>query len=174
MQNGGGGKLDGVELQYEQPLDFIPGPAWLKDFGIKTNYTYITSEVDYGADTNGVHAFGPLIGQSKVSWNATLWYENDAGFSGRVSATYRDPYVNFVKSQIATVAASPAPGYDHTDKSQTIDASMSYKINDSIKVSLDMLNLTNESETTLLSDYDLPDTSLTSGRQYYLGVQYSF
>lgn len=174
MQNGGGGKLDGLEVQYEQPLDFIPGPDWLKNFGIKTNYTYITSEVDYGTGTNGIKVYGPLVGQSKVSWNATLWYENDAGFSGRISATYRDPYVNFIKSQIATVATAPAPGYDHTDKSQTIDASMSYKINDNIKVSLDMLNLTNESETTLLSDYDLPDTSLTSGRQYYLGVQYSF
>jgi outer membrane receptor protein involved in Fe transport len=55
-----------------------------------------------------------------------------------------------------------------------VDASFAYQFNDAIKFTFDALNLTDEPETLLISDYELVDTTLTSGRQYYLGVQYSF
>jgi iron complex outermembrane recepter protein len=173
LQNGGEGELDGWEVQYQQPLDFLPGPAWVKNFGIKANFTSIDSEIDRGAST------GPLEGQSDTSWNGTLWYENESGFSGRVSATYRSEYVTTINSAVYSGVLDSTgkpvnPGYDNNDEVTTIDAAFSYQVNDNVKISLDMLNLTDEPETTLLSDYNLIDTTLTSGRQYYLGVQYSF
>ena len=163
--NGKGGTLDGWELQYQQPLFF--GPEWMRDFGIKANYTYIESELDGGIDENGKRIITRMNGQSKMSWNTTLWYENDAGFSGRVSWTYRDPY------QRATTS-SAGPGAESTDGSRVVDAAFSYRVNDNLKLTFDALNLTDETETLLQSDYNFIETLVYSGRQFYLGAQYSF
>lgn len=163
--NGGGGTLDGWELQYQQPFNF--GPAWVRDFGIKANYTWIDSEVDGGTDASGRKILTRLNGQSKISWNGTLWYENEAGFSGRVSVTHRDAY----QRQNTSTAG---PGVDNTDEVRVVDAAFSYRLNDNVKLTFDALNLTNEPETLLQSDYDYVDTTVTSGRQYYAGIQYTF
>src|SRR5690606_36351586 len=47
LVNGEGGELYGFELQYQQPFTFLPG-FW-QDFGFIGNYTYVQSEVNYGA-----------------------------------------------------------------------------------------------------------------------------
>lgn len=167
--NGEGGDLSGWELQYQQPFNF--GPDWLRNFGIKTNITSIESEVNTG------NAAAPVLtrlnGQSDESYSATLWYENESGFSGRISYTFRSDY----QTAQTTAARDPAglvAGTDNTDDVAVVDASFSYQFNDAIKFTFDALNLTDEAETLLISDYDLVDTTLKSGRQYYLGVQYSF
>ena len=38
-------------------------------------------------------ATGPMVGQSKEAWNATLYYDSQK-FSARVSAAYRSGYLN--------------------------------------------------------------------------------
>jgi TonB-dependent receptor len=163
--NGSGGELKGWEFQYQQPFFF--GPEWLQNFGIKTNYTYIESEVVRDGNGGGQRIVTRLDGQSKISRNATLWYENDAGFSGRVSYTYRDAYqTNFT--------STGGPGVDATDAVGVVDAAFSYQLNDSVKFTLDALNLTDEHETLLQGSYELVDTIVVSGRQFYLGVQYGF
>jgi iron complex outermembrane recepter protein len=167
--NGEGGELNGWELQYQQPFNF--GPDWLRNFGIKTNLTIIESEVNTG--TAAVPVLTRLNGQSDESYNATLWYENESGFSGRVSYTFRSDYQNS-NTTAARGAAGSIPGTDNTDDVAVIDASFAYQFNDNIKFTFDALNLTDEPETLLISDYDLVDTTLKSGRQYYVGVQYSF
>lgn len=167
--NGEGGELKGWELQYQQPFNF--GPDWLRNFGIKTNITSIESEVNTG--TADAPVWTRLNGQSDESYNATLWYENESGFSGRISYTFRSDY----QSTAATVAKDSSgliAGSDNTDDVAVVDASFSYQLNDSVKFTFDALNLTDEPETLLISDYELIDTTLKSGRQYYLGVQYTF
>ncbi len=167
--NGEGGELTGWELQYQQPFTF--GPEWLQDFGIKANATSIESEVNTG--TAAVPVLNRLNGQSDESYNATLWYENDSGFSGRISYTFRSDY----QTQGVTVYKTPAGaaiGSDNTDDVAVVDAAFSYQFNDNLKFTFDALNLTDEAETTLISDYGLVDTTLKSGRQFYLGAQYSF
>jgi iron complex outermembrane recepter protein len=167
--NGEGGELNGWELQYQQPFNF--GPEWLRNFGIKANVTTIESEVNTG--TAAVPVLTRLNGQSDESYNATLWYENESGFSGRVSYTFRSDYQSS-NTTAARDAAGGIPGTDNTDDVAVVDASFAYQFNDSIKFTFDALNLTDEPETLLISDYELVDTTLKSGRQYYLGVQYSF
>ena len=167
--NGEGGELSGWELQYQQPFNF--GPDWLRNFGIKTNITSIESEVNTG--TAAAPILSRLNGQSDESYNATLWYENESGFSGRVSYTFRSDYQS-TSVTVAKNAAGQAAGSDNTDDVAVVDASFAYQFNDAIKFTFDALNLTDEPETLLISDYELVDTTLTSGRQYYLGVQYSF
>lgn len=167
--NGEGGELEGWELQYQQPFNF--GPDWLRNFGIKTNVTSIESRVNSGSASAPV--WSRLNGQSDESYNGTLWYENDSGFSGRVSYTFRSDYQS---NSLSTVkdASGARLGTDNTDDVGVVDASFAYQLNDNVKFTFDALNLTDEPETTLLSDYDLVDTTLKSGRQFYLGVQYSF
>lgn len=162
--NSEGGTLDGWELQYQQPFNF--GPGWLRDFGVKANYTWIDSKVVGGRTADGAPIYTPLNGQSDISWNATLWYENEAGFSGRVSVTHRDGF------QRQSLANTGTPGADATDAVRVVDAAFSYRVNDNIKLSFDALNLTDEPETWMQSGYI--DTIITSGRQYYAGIQYTF
>lgn len=159
-----GGFLKGWELQYQQPITF--GPRWLQDFGIKANYTYIDSELERGED-GGRAIVTPMEGQSDVSWNATLWYENAKGFAGRVSWTYRDGYLR-------TFTSKAGPGDDTTDATRVVDAAFSYQVNDNLKLTFDALNLTDETETWLQSDYNLVETIVASGRQFYVGAQYTF
>lgn len=165
QSNGEGGKLDGIEVQYQQPFTF--GPAWLQDFGIKLNYTKIDSELNVG--TAAVPRIVSMPGQSDDSYNGTLWYENDSGFQGRVSYTYRSGYITS-----STTASLAGPGYDTTEEVGVVDASFSYQFNDNLKFTLDLINLNDVSETLLQSDYELVDTELKSGRQLYLGASYTF
>lgn len=167
--NGEGGELKGWELQYQQPFNF--GPGWLRNFGIKTNITAIESEVNTG--TAAVPVWTRLNGQSDESYNATLWYENDSGFSGRVSYTFRSDYQSTANTVVKN-ATGQLVGTDNTDDVAVVDASFAYQFNDNLKFTFDALNLTDEPETLLISDYSLVDTTLKSGRQFYLGAQYSF
>jgi iron complex outermembrane recepter protein len=162
--NGAGGKLDGWEVQYQQPFNF--GPDWLKNFGIKLNYTKVNSEVNIGSVDAPVLA--RLVGQSDSSYNGTLWYENGA-FEGRVSYTYRSDYLTSSNS-----ASTAGPGFDTTEPVAVVDASFSYALNENLKLKLDLLNLTNEPETTVGSDYKLTYTTLKSGTQIYAGALYTF
>lgn len=167
--NGEGGELKGWELQYQQPFNF--GPDWLRNFGIKTNVTAIESEVNTG--TAAAPVWTRLNGQSDESYNATLWYENDSGFSGRVSYTFRSDYQSTANTVVKN-AAGQLVGTDNTEEVAIVDASFAYQFNDNLKFTFDAINLTDEPETLLISDYDLVDTTLKSGRQFYLGAQYSF
>jgi len=167
--NGEGGELNGWEAQYQQPFNF--GPDWLRNFGIKANVTMVESEVNTG--TADVPVWTRLNGQSDDSYNATLWYEHENGFSGRVSYTFRSDYQSTAVT-VAKDAAGNFAGSDNTADVAVVDASFAYQFNDNLKFTFDALNLTDEPETLLISDYGLVDTTLKSGRQYYLGVQYSF
>src|SRR5262249_53719790 len=84
-----GGNPDGFEINYQQPLRFLPG--LLSNTGILLNYTGVKSEVDYLNGAGVVVSTNDLIGLSRSSYNATLYYEDDR-WSGRVSASYRDDY----------------------------------------------------------------------------------
>ncbi len=165
QSNGEGGKLDGIEVQYQQPFTF--GPDWVRDFGVKLNYTKIDSELNVG--TAAAPRIVSMPGQSDDSYNGTLWYENDAGFQGRVSYTYRSGYITS-----STTVSTAGTGYDTTDEVGVVDASFSYQLNDNLKFTLDLINLNNVSETLLNGDAELVDTVLKSGRQAYLGASYTF
>jgi iron complex outermembrane recepter protein len=164
-QTGPGGTLDGYEVQFQTPFNF--GPSWVRDFGVRLNYTDITSEVSYGETT------GRLLNQSDTAYNATLWYESESGFSGRVSLTHTGDSATTVPSRF-NVPGAPDAGEDITDDISIIDAKLSYRFNEALSVSLDMLNLTDELTHTLMGSkgFLLEDQSNGSGRQYYFGVQY--
>ncbi|MNU05751.1 TonB dependent receptor [compost metagenome] len=57
----------------------------------------------------------------------------------------------------------------------TVDASLSYRIDDHLEISLEGLNLTNESSDEWVgADWQLPLQYSETGRQYSIGVRYKF
>jgi TonB-dependent receptor len=163
--NGFGGKLDGFEIQYQQPFTFLPGPQWLRNFGTILNYTSVDSEVNFAAPSSPPNVRS-LNGQSDKTANFTLYYENDK-FSARISAAYRDSFQRSATSRAGN-------DIDFTQEATNVDFSTSYKWSEHLKFSLEALNLTDEYRTDLQdTQAERVDNSLHTGTLYFLGVQYS-
>jgi TonB-dependent receptor len=168
--NGDGGDLEGYEIQYQQPFTF--GPAWMQDFGFVANYTHVDSEVSFGErliDGVPVEVFDDLNGLSNESYNFTLYYDSGS-FEARVSASHRGKY-----NRNAISGRQNGNDTDFTKAATYVDMSASYEVNDNFKISLEALNLTEEFRTDLMDTQARRiDNYFGTGRQYYLGLQYSY
>lgn len=164
-----GGPLEGVELNAQLQLDFLPG-LW-RNFGVLGNYTYVTSEIEYilrtAPDGTVVTTTNDLIGLSKNSASGTLYYENDR-FSIRSTGTYRGKYIR-------GIPASPGSDLQGNKSTIYVDASASYNFNDSLTLILEAQNLTDE-RNTLFIDSVREDTLFETriGRTFTLGATYKF
>ena len=167
-----GGDLTGLEFNYTQPFTFLPG-FW-KDFGVQVNYTYVDSEIQYLLSTGAAAQKAAMTGQSKNSWNATLFYEGER-FSGRISATNRDDFLIQVPGT-ETGFNSAANGYHGQSGTTILDASIRYKMSDNIEVSLEGSNLTNEPQQSWVANpsVSLPLEYSETGRTVLLGLRYQF
>jgi TonB-dependent receptor len=157
--NGKGGTLKGLEVQYQQPFSFLPGP--LRNLGFIGNVTFVDSKVDYGD-----YGKNRLTGQSKFMYNATLYYETKR-FSARVSAAYRDSYL-----------LSFPGGNNNTEEgvnsTLNLDASISYELNDNIKLSVEAVNLTDEYNDRYVDATDRVSNYRHFGREFLFGVRATF
>ncbi|RJE75881.1 ligand-gated channel protein [Pseudoalteromonas sp. MSK9-3] len=133
--NGPGGKVKGVEFQYQQ--DFGNG------FGAIANYTYTDGEADstYFVNSNGeetlVFSDGntDLSDSSESAYNLTGYYENDL-FYARLSYNYRSSYM---------LRETGAYGNRSHDGYGSLDVSAVYHVTDNIDIKFDVVNLTGES-----------------------------
>lgn len=180
-----GGYIRGFEINYQQNLTFLPG-FW-SNFGVQANYTHIESELSYIIDTGSLTApvrpqvvgKAPFLGASPDSLNFTLYYETPK-WSGRVSAAHRAEYFTTYPLQ----TGSCAPGYCPTplindfagsEATTNVDASFSYRINPSMSLTLEGLNLTNQTSNRFAYDGSEVVTQYAStGRQYFLGFRATF
>jgi TonB-dependent receptor len=162
-----GGELTGLEANYTQPFTFLPGK--FANLGVQMNYTYVDSQIQYLTSTGANSFKTDLTGLSKHSWNATLYYEGER-FSGRVSATNRDDYLLQVPG---TEAGFDAHGQTGTT---TVDASVRWKLNENLELSLEGINLTDEVQESWVTNSagQLPLDYSETGRQYLLGLRYKF
>ncbi|WP_416307503.1 TonB-dependent receptor [Neptunicella sp. SCSIO 80796] len=163
--NGPGGDLYGFEISYQTPFSFLP--EFWQDFGIIANYTYVKGQLDYVNTSGEVLATRNLQGLSENARSATLYYEKDA-FAARVSMAYRSEY-------LTNALGRNGNDMEGTNPTTNVDASVTYKLNDNIQLTLEALNLTDEvddqwvdSNGNRLSYYH------STGRQYYLGAKYKF
>lgn len=164
--NGEGATVQGYEISYQQPFTFLP--AALDGFGVLANYTYVDSEITYPGDIKG-----PLLGLSENSYNYGVYFERET-FGARVVVNGRDDYVTAI------------PGSDRNFSENTtgptrVDMSAFYNINDYIKVSLEVINLTEEDERLYTTgtldaggDLDLVREINNTGREINLGVRLTF
>ena len=163
--NGKGGWIRGVELSASIPFDLMSDS--LANFGAYVSASYTDSEVRESSDSPKLE----LPGLSKTVINATLYYENDAGFQARVSARQRDEFL----------AESFAIGLSReetiADSETVIDAQLSYDLADwgaeGFSLYLQGYNLTNEPFVQFLDDNSSKFKNYhTYGRSYMIGFNY--
>lgn len=164
--NTDGGKLSGFELNYQQPLNFLPGR--FKNLGVLLNYTQVKSKISYlVSPTSAATITDDLLNLSPKSYNATLYYD-DGRFSARVSGSQRSGFLTRV------------PGQNNNDvegknKSLNVDASMSYKWNDKLELTLEGVNLTNQANDQFISRARNSSVVYNvTGREFMAGFRYKF
>jgi len=147
--NGGDASVNGFEIIYQQPFAFLPG-NWA-NLGFTGNFTRAESD--------------EIVGFSENAYNATLYYEDET-FSARVSAAYRDPY----QTRFPNSSGREERGYDST---MNVDLAMAYRLNDSMDLTLEVLNLTDEYENQLFDVADLVYVHHHTGTEFILGFRWS-
>jgi len=164
--NTNGGRLNGFEINYQQPFTFLPGIG--KNFGTLLNYTMVQSKIDYATTATG-NSFitDDLLNLSPTSWNATFYYD-DGTFSGRVSASSRSSFLTRV------------PGQNNNDvegknSSVNVDLSLNYKVNKNLDVTLEATNLTNTPNDQFISRArNSAVVYNVTGRELLIGARYKF
>lgn len=131
--NGGSADVAGFELNLQQQLAFLPGFA--SGFGLFANYTYTWSEAEILGETNDVVRNITLPGQAQDVANVAISYEK-GGFSGRLSANYNGAFVDELRN------TSDSDRY--YDEHMQIDFSANQQITPSLKIFVELMNLTNE------------------------------
>jgi iron complex outermembrane recepter protein len=148
---GRGGKLQGLELQYQQTFG---------NFGTIANYTYVDGE---GENDKGEKA--TLPGTSRNSYNLTGYYENDL-FSARLAYTHRSEFLAEGLGIGGTELYAPQ---------SFLDASVTWYATENINVSFDAQNLLGE-VTHSTHGYGLETLSVSNdnGSRYYIKASMKF
>jgi iron complex outermembrane receptor protein len=164
--NSNGGDLKGFELNWQQPLTFLPG-AW-SHLGYILNYTFVDSDIEYLTSTTpgAPTVNATLVGLSKHAANATLYYETDR-WSIRGSASYRDGY-------LTQVPGNDGNAYHGTNSTLNVDAQASFNIRPNLKLSIEGVNLTDEFNDQYVGDSNRLNVYTHSGRTYFVGLRYSY
>jgi iron complex outermembrane receptor protein len=129
--NGGRAKINGLELNYQQQLTFLPG--WMKGFGVYANFTKLETTGDNtGPSTT---AGGTLAGFLNKTGNLGVSYRG-YGFDIRPQAVYRGRYL---------VSTSTDPSLVTYQRAKTTWSIKSrYALNRHLSVFLDLENLFSE------------------------------
>jgi len=160
-----GGPVRGFEINYQQPLKFLPG--FLGNTGILLNYTGVKSKIKYLNAAGAIVAETDLTQLSRKSANATLYYE-DKFLSARVSGSYRSRYLT------AVPAAEAGNDVQGTNGTLNVDASVQLTINRHVKVTLEGVNLTDERQDQFVDSRNMLSVYHHTGREFLLGVRYTY
>jgi iron complex outermembrane recepter protein len=144
--NGGGGRVQGVELNAQAPL-------W-NGFGVQANYTYSDAKANSG---------DPIPGNSKHTVNLVGYYETEK-LSVRLAYTHRTKFF------ITFDRASPL----NQGATSSLDASLSYNLTENISLNFDAVNLTDEEIEQYSGSKNRPRAIYDNGRQFYGGVRFRF
>lgn len=145
--NGSGGRNQGVELNYQQPI-------W-GGFGVLANYTYSDASAANG---------DPIPSNSEHSANLTAFYENQR-FSARLSYNFRSDF--FIDIDRGRELFS--------DDIESLDMSVNVNVTDNIALTFDGINLTDEELFQYYDDNKgRPARFYDNARIYYAGVRIGF
>ncbi len=143
--NGPGGRNQGVEVNWQQPL--------FSGFGLLANYTYSDAKNDDG---------DVMDGNSKHSFNLTGYYENEL-LSARLAYGYRSKFRSGIDR------ATPM----WQDDFGQLDASLQLRMNKNVSLTLDAQNLTNSKLYYFVGDKSVPRAWYNNGRTFWLGARFS-
>lgn len=174
--NAGDGKIDGVELNAQTFLNFLPSP-W-DGFGVSANVTRLDGKTrypnGYDANTNtftGPGQFMTIPGLSKWTFNAAVFYEKN-GLSARLSYWRRSDWVNWYSSDQNGQYVGGS-----TRSLQRLDASITYDLNENFTVSAEIANILAQpyrDYTQYTPGAYFPKDVRDEGRYYGLSLRYRF
>jgi TonB-dependent receptor len=145
--NGDKGKLDGLEFQYQQFYDTLPGA--LGGLGLQANYTKLYNSGGHNTIRNISNASTianaedtslPMEGMSNDSYNIALLYAK-YGIDARIAYNWRSRYL-----MSSSAANLNTPVWQRSFGQ--VDSSVMYDISDNYKVGLQVSNLL--AQTTIL------------------------
>jgi TonB-dependent receptor len=163
--NTDGTELDGFEIAYQQAFTNLPG-FW-GNFGFIGNFSYVDAKTQ--VIRSGESVTVPLEGLSENSWNATLYYEVE-NWGARVAVNNRDDYVTDNTGSNGNIAHG-------TTGPTRVDMSAFYHINDSMSLTFEGINITDEAErlfTTGDGTLNLVREYNFTGRQLFFGLRVNF
>ena len=146
--------------EWHEDVDFFTFlPGFLKNTGMKANYTYTTADnVD---DINPLTGeLLPLKGQSEGAYNVEGFYE-DEQWSVKLTYNYRDEYYSHVFADFPVFVEGA--GY--------LDGKITYRYNDNLKFYVDGRNLAKEAKTEIAGVGRVNDLQW-SGRIFSVGFTY--
>ncbi|MDQ8202908.1 TonB-dependent receptor [Pelagicoccus sp. SDUM812003] len=168
-QNGSGGSLRGLELALSLPGEKLSES--LRGFGMTLSGSLTESSIqpDPGNPSQ------PIPGLSEQVVNGTVYYENQRGFSARLSARYRSEY----RGDISTFGPR-GETFRSLQPETVVDAQVSYAFQsgalEGMSLILQGYNLTDEPLFATQGDQDdrLVQDYQSWGAQYSVGVAYKF
>jgi TonB-dependent receptor len=131
-ENAPDGKLYGIEFDWQQQFTFLPG--LLGGLGVFANYTLTDAEVTLAQSYAGRSKL-PLPGQSKHTYNASVFYERGP-LNLRVSYTKRSDYLSELNADNADLDI-------YWEGRGQVDITGSYQINSNVSTFFEVKNLTN-------------------------------
>ncbi|MDC8829360.1 TonB-dependent receptor [Alteromonas gilva] len=157
--NGKGSSIRGAEIIAQFP--FTHFSSALQGFGVNANYTWVDSSNGHISDI-GLEV--PMFGLSKQSYNATLYFEK-ADFDFRLSYNFKGESVQNLEDNLYPV---------YRDDYGQFDLSAGYQIHENVKLTTQVINLTDE----YISEYQVqpryPMMYQVSGRRISVGVRATF
>lgn len=158
--NGSQAKVKGAEVAYQQVFAGLPAP--LDGLGMQLNYTWTDSEATY-RDGSGSFT-DSLEGVARNTYNAVLFYEKGP-LMARVSYGWSDDILNAVgTANVATL---------NNDKFGSLDANVAYKVNDTLSVFVNAINLTGQVQRQYVGDH-LFGGYTDYGRTWSVGLRARF
>jgi len=152
-------EVTGVEAAVQTSFSFLPAP--FDKFGISANVTVLDSNTTVGG------LDGAIPGLSKTNANGTLYYETKR-WGIRGSANYRSSYL---RTSYDGVNPASKDGFDGTIY---VDAAAFVNVTDRLRITLDAINLTNETEVQYNSIHHRLHNETQSGRTVFIGFGLKF
>ncbi len=157
-RNGSGARIKGAELGFQQFFDFLPG--WLGGLGLQGNYTFVDSKMPSALTGGNL----PLQNLSRNSANLVGIYERGP-VSARLAYNWRDKFLSGVTSVVG-VGALPV----YTRAYGWLDASLGYRFNPHVSVSLEGSNLLRTRRSAYHGVETRPQSAWMNDRQLSLTV----
>jgi TonB-dependent receptor len=157
QQNGGTAEIKGLELNYQQQFNFLPG--WMKGFGAFANHTRLKTEGNYGA--NVVRSTSEVAGFTPKITNLGLFYI-------RQPITVR-LHFNHASRYLQTFNANTARMLYKTGRS-TIDIKTVYTFNRHFDAYFDVINVLREPDRAFMWYGERPQTIQDHRPMFYFGV----
>jgi TonB-dependent receptor len=160
-------KVNGLEVNWVQPLDFLFGKIGLNGFGFNANLTLIDQ-------TGSGAAPAVAVGVSPVTYNITGYYEK-GGINVRLSTTFQRGSVSSDANQNGiALARLYSDDYQQFDLSASVDFAEVFGLKWAPQLTLDVINLTKAQQRSYFQFENAAFTLYDPGRQVMVGLRGRF